>query len=113
MTRLEAATSRLEDIATENDSKAPKSDELRDEPSPSTFNAVPAASVPPPASAVAVVDPPTVVDFDAVIVQGKLKPFLELTRSFAGATVVEQVCGPEWFRTHALTMNSAGCPCGE
>lgn len=35
--------------------------------------------------------PKSVVVFDEVVIDGKLKPFIELTSSFAGAPVVEIV----------------------
>jgi len=35
--------------------------------------------------------PKAVVAFDDIVIKGKLQPFLELTRAFAGASLIEQV----------------------
>ncbi|KAF9069812.1 adenylate cyclase associated N terminal-domain-containing protein [Rhodocollybia butyracea] len=87
--RLEAATSRIEDMAAGGwpTGKA--------EPQ-AAVNAGSYAAPPSPAQA-AIPDttmqetPKTVVVFDEVIIDGKVKPFVELTRSFAAASVVEMV----------------------
>ncbi|KAF7363306.1 C-CAP/cofactor C-like domain-containing protein [Mycena sanguinolenta] len=67
--RLEAATSRIEDLALAQSQGN---------------NAPPAA---PPAPEL----PQSVIAFDENVIDNKLKPFLELTRSFAGQSVVEIV----------------------
>lgn len=37
--------------------------------------------------------PRSVVAFDETVIDGKLKPFIEVTKSFAGANVIEIVSG--------------------
>ncbi|KAI1788499.1 cyclase-associated protein [Ganoderma leucocontextum] len=102
--RLEATTSRLEDLASLATSYLP----------PSAQGAVAAAStvtstsstnteptpVPPPGPhpqatvtnpAAPAETPRSVVAFDEQVINGRLKPFVELTKSFASPSVVEQV----------------------
>ncbi|KAJ7905338.1 adenylate cyclase associated C terminal-domain-containing protein [Mycena olivaceomarginata] len=91
--RLEAATSRIEDLAMAQGQNAPKDDSR-----PTTY-AAPAPAPPPPPpppppaapAAPAAEVPRSVIAFDELIIDAKLKPFLELTRSFAGQSVVEIV----------------------
>ncbi|KAJ6547406.1 cyclase-associated protein [Mycena capillaripes] len=87
--RLEAATSRIEDLAiAQSQQTAPKADSL------STSHAAPPPPPPPPpppAAPAALELPQSVIAFDELVIDGKLKPFLELTRSFAGQSVVEIV----------------------
>ncbi|KAK1232264.1 suppressor of rasval19 [Marasmius sp. AFHP31] len=89
--RLEAATSRLEDLAASNS----QGDGSKDTPSSYAppVSSPPPPPPPPPASAPtstpAMQVPKSITVYDEVVVDGKLKPFLELTRSFAGASVVE------------------------
>ncbi|TFK55228.1 hypothetical protein OE88DRAFT_1653977 [Heliocybe sulcata] len=89
--RLEAATSRLEDLAVQGVSGS-RQDDIRDEPRPysPSQSAVPVPAPPAPSSAMPEEEPQSIVAYDEVIVNGKLKAFLEFTRSFAGETVVEQ-----------------------
>jgi adenylyl cyclase-associated protein len=91
---LEAATSRIEDLAMAQGQNAPKDDSR-----PTTY-AAPAPAPPPPppppppaapAAPAAPEVPRSVIAFDELIIDAKLKPFLELTRSFAGQSVVEIV----------------------
>ncbi|KAJ8078711.1 suppressor of rasval19 [Marasmius tenuissimus] len=90
--RLEAATSRLEDLAAASNSQ---SDGSKDTPTSYAppVSLPPPPPPPPPASAPtstsAMQVPKSVTAYDEAVVDGKLKPFLELTRSFAGASVVE------------------------
>ncbi|KAJ7685036.1 cyclase-associated protein [Mycena polygramma] len=89
--RLEAATSRIEDLAiAQSLQTAPKDD------SRTVANAAPPPPPPPPpppaAPAAATFEvPKSVTAFDEIVIDGKLKPFLELTRSFAAPSVVEIV----------------------
>ncbi|KAJ7489861.1 cyclase-associated protein [Mycena galericulata] len=87
--RLEAATSRIEDLAiAQSQAAAPKDD------SRSLSHATPPAPPPPPpppAAPSAPQVPQSVIAFDEMVIDGKLKPFLQLTRSFAGNSVVEIV----------------------
>lgn len=96
--RLEAATSRLEDLAASPGSIPANMGSLV-----STSTAAPGASPPPPPpapplpppssthAAVAAEIPANVVAFDEVIINGQLKPFIEMTKGFASASVIEQV----------------------
>lgn len=59
---------------------------MKDEPNPASY----VAPLPPPPPATQE-DPKSVTAFDEAVITGKLKPFLELSRSFAGASVVEIV----------------------
>ncbi|KAL0580251.1 suppressor of rasval19 [Marasmius crinis-equi] len=94
--RLEAATSRLEDLAAST-SHIPTSDGSKAAPNtssyvPSVSSPPPPPPPPPPAAAPAMqAVPKSVTAYDEVVIDGKLKPFLELTRSFAGPSVVEIV----------------------
>jgi len=109
--RLEAATSRIEDIAASQGlSPAPKSDgDIRTKPSATSYAATPPPP-PPPAPAPAE-DPKSVVAFDEAVVKGKLKPFLELTRSFAGPSVVEivSIVEKQYEDLRAFLLLSATC----
>ncbi|KZT28536.1 hypothetical protein NEOLEDRAFT_1129357 [Neolentinus lepideus HHB14362 ss-1] len=97
--RLEAATSRLEDLAAAQGVSGSKQDDIRDEPRP--YSPSPSAApvpTPPPHSSPAAApptmteeEPQSIIAYDEVIMNGKLKAFLELTRSFAGESVIEQV----------------------
>lgn len=93
---MEAATSRLEDLANlpppslvtgVQNAASTSLNSASTEPTP----------VPPPhapaAHAASVIETPQSVEaYDEVILQGKVKPFVELTKSFAVPSVVEQVC---------------------
>ncbi|KAF5391473.1 hypothetical protein D9757_001946 [Collybiopsis confluens] len=94
--RLEAATSRIEDIAaagwpansrSETAQPAPNSTPY-DTPAPPVQSSPP--DTPPPAPAMPEI-PKSVVAFDELVIDGKLKPFIELTGSFAGTSVAEMV----------------------
>ncbi|KAK7467074.1 suppressor of rasval19 [Stygiomarasmius scandens] len=91
--RLEAATSRIEDLAAAgwpsklDDLKQPQST-----PTPYATTPVPSAPpAPPPTSSQSMEVPKSVVAFDEAIIEGKLKPFVQLTRSFASPSVIEMV----------------------
>ncbi|KAI0637392.1 adenylate cyclase associated N terminal-domain-containing protein [Trametes polyzona] len=99
--RLEATTSRLEDLASLATSYLPPaaqgtvgtSPNLNAEPTPVP---PPAPPPPPPAAAAAAPSlpdetPESVTAYDERVIEGKLKPFVELTKSFAAPSVVEQV----------------------
>ncbi|KAF8212397.1 cyclase-associated protein [Mycena galopus ATCC 62051] len=99
--RLEAATSRIEDLAFAQSQQSPTPNDA----SRSTAYAAPASAPasappppppppPPPAAApapAALAVPPSVIAFDELVIDQKLKPFVELTRSLAGESVVEIV----------------------
>lgn len=110
--RLEAATSRLEDLA--------------NLPSPGyaaglQTSAVPSASseptpVPPPHAAAAppapVVEVPRHVQaFDELVIEGKLKPFVDLTKGFASTAVVEQasLLEKEFLDLRSFLLLAANC----
>lgn len=100
--RLEAATSRLEDLAAtpgafqqsaaNMGSVVSSSASASREPIPPP---PPAPPLPPSAPVVAPEETPrTVIVFDEVVIDGKLKPFIELTKGFASASVIEQAGVP-------------------
>ncbi|KAI0329833.1 cyclase-associated protein [Cubamyces sp. BRFM 1775] len=98
--RLEATTSRLEDLASLATSYLPPAAQgagavtqgapVNAEPTP-----VPPPPPPPPAPiappAAPAETPRSVAAFDEQIIDGKLTPFVELTKNFASPSVVEQV----------------------
>ncbi|EIN07817.1 hypothetical protein PUNSTDRAFT_103929 [Punctularia strigosozonata HHB-11173 SS5] len=93
--RLEAATSRLEDLAVAQASStvARSSDEFRDEPNPNA----PPAPVPPPhssqpqAAVAPAPDPPAVAAYDEQVLDAHVQPFARLTREyFPGSPLAEQ-----------------------
>ncbi|KAJ6455732.1 cyclase-associated protein [Mycena sanguinolenta] len=92
--RLEAATSRIEDLAL---AQSPANNAVANDASRSTAYAASPPPPPPPPPPVAPAAPaapelpPSVIAFDELVIAKKLKPFLELTRSFAGQSVVEIV----------------------
>lgn len=94
--RLEAATSRLEDMATSVDPTA-RSDATTPTPAnisaavPQTAPAAPAAPPPPPAP-VAEPLPATIEDFDKII-DSEVNKFVQAGEKIGGL-VEEQVCGP-------------------
>ncbi|KAJ7632469.1 adenylate cyclase associated N terminal-domain-containing protein [Roridomyces roridus] len=93
--RLEAATSRIEDLAMAGSSgqaaSAPKNEPSASYAAPLAAPPPPPPPPPPPAAPAAPEIPKSVVAFDEMVIDGKLKPFIELTRSFASPTVVEIV----------------------
>ena len=91
--RLEAATSRLEDLAAFGGAPAqaqaqPSSSYAVDTSKPTP---VPPPAAPPAPEASKEI-PPSVVAFDERIIEGKLKAFVDLTKSFAVQAVIDQVC---------------------
>lgn len=58
---------------------------------PETSQAPPVQASTPASAAPVQETPKSVVVFDELVIDGKLKPFIELTSSFAGAPVVEIV----------------------
>ncbi|KAI0060797.1 hypothetical protein BV25DRAFT_1953761 [Artomyces pyxidatus] len=100
--RLEAVTSRLEDLYEHSGKPVPN---IVDEPDPNAnarAAAAAAARAPPPAPAQAQVveDPPSVIAFDEQILKGKVQPFVQLTESFAPPFLVEQTKVVERLYTH-------------
>ncbi|KAJ7694213.1 adenylate cyclase associated N terminal-domain-containing protein [Mycena rosella] len=91
--RLEAATSRIEDLAIAQSLGAPQPAAPHDDSRSTSYAAPPPPPPPPPPPAVpaALEVPPSVIAFDELVIDGKLKPFLQLTRSFAGQSLVEIV----------------------
>ncbi|KAK7014992.1 C-CAP/cofactor C-like domain-containing protein [Favolaschia claudopus] len=87
--RLEAATSRIEDFALAQSQNAPSPP--KDASQYAAAPPPPPPPPPPPAAPTAQEVPPSVVAFDELVIDGKLKPFLQLTRSFAGQSVIEIV----------------------
>lgn len=80
--RLEAATSRLEDIALSSAAGSVSSQEV---------TAIPPPPPPPPPPVDLNETPRSVEAFDESVVEHTLKPFVELTKTFAGPLVIDQV----------------------
>lgn len=95
--RLEAATSRLEDLA---DEQSRRSGRAVSDTSSSSFAPAPAPPAPPPPPpppellAAAAEDPPSVTAYDELVIDGKLKTFVELTQGLGSEALVEQVASP-------------------
>ncbi|KAF8894701.1 cyclase-associated protein [Infundibulicybe gibba] len=100
--RLEAATLRIEDIAASQGLTvhAPQPPSLESPGNENLLAGAPTSPPPPPppppqqptpVSSAPLEDPKSVVAFDELVIEGRVKPFLELTRSFAGASVIEIV----------------------
>ncbi|KAI0350239.1 hypothetical protein OH77DRAFT_1431240 [Trametes cingulata] len=120
--RLEATTSRLEDLASlatsylpppaQGTAAAAANASVNAEPTP-----VPPPPPPPPARAAiagpvgSIELPRSVVAFDEQIVDGKLKPFVELTKSFASSSVIELVglVEQEYKDLRELLLLAASC----
>jgi len=93
MVRLEAVASRFEDFEVS----------ARQSLTQGNVSAIPDGSVPhtahppsqglslPPAIVVEPVTPPSVVAFDTIVIDGKLSPFMELTKAFAPQLLIDQV----------------------
>jgi hypothetical protein len=96
--RLEAATSRLEDLADEQARRAPRATSAPEE-RPTSYTAAPAAASPPappppppPPPVVPMSEvPQSVIAYDQTVIEEKLKPFVETTRSLGGECLIEQV----------------------
>lgn len=89
--RLEAATSRIEDVANlykPNGTTGSEDSFFPDERKPAT--AAPAPPAPPPAFNIADV-PESVKAFDEDVISAKLKPFVELTKALTGPPVIDIV----------------------
>ncbi|PAV24323.1 adenylyl cyclase-associated [Pyrrhoderma noxium] len=114
--RLEAATSRLEDIAIAQGSAVPtlRSDSISS--SSSISNVAPPPPPPPPPAPVPVTaeTPRSVQAFDENIIDGKLKSFIDLSKSLGSPLVIEQVGHVESafkkLRSLLLTVSSCTKP---
>ncbi|KAF5365719.1 hypothetical protein D9758_003279 [Tetrapyrgos nigripes] len=104
--RLEAATSRIEDIAAAGWKVNPQPTGSAS----TSHESAPAPPPPPPAPALQEV-PKSVTAFDEAIIEGKLKPWLELTRSFAGPSVVEiaALVEKQYQEMRTLLATAAAC----
>ncbi|KZT74000.1 cyclase-associated protein [Daedalea quercina L-15889] len=113
--RLEAATSRLEDLAnlpaaglvTGIQNAASSSlPSVSSEPTP-----VPPPHAQPAPVTHAIETPRSVEAFDEMIIEGKVKPFVELTKSFAVQSVIEQagMVQKEFEDLRALLLLAANC----
>lgn len=98
---LEAATSRLEDLA-DDQSRRPRGSSTSEQSTPTSHAAaVPAAPAPPPPPPppppapapppVLAEDPQSVTAYDEIVVNSKLKSFVELTKALGSEALVEQV----------------------
>ncbi|THH33014.1 hypothetical protein EUX98_g1211 [Antrodiella citrinella] len=112
--RLEAATSRLEDLAALGPTNAPQptgapaaiASQASSEPTP----------VPPPHASVQASSPPveipkSVLAYDERVIDGKVKPFVELTKSFAIASVIDQAAlvEKEYVDLRGLILCASAC----
>lgn len=116
--RLEAATSRLEDLANVPTAALISNLQLALGSSLPSASSEPTPVPPPPPPAIVVPATPAVVEtprslqaYDEVIIQGKLKPFIDFTKSFAGPNVIEQVAllDQEFQDLRALLLIAANC----
>ncbi|KAI0792862.1 adenylate cyclase associated N terminal-domain-containing protein [Abortiporus biennis] len=113
--RLEAATSRLEDLAALGNSTSTVATPTGVSIS-TTVAATPSADsprpVPPPHAPPEIVEiPASVIAFDEIIFDGKVKPFVELTKSFAIQSVIDQVLlvEKEYKDLRALILQASAC----
>ena len=93
--RLEAVTSRLEDMYETARTGAPPSAPPAASaaaPAPATATAPSPPPAPPAYAPAEIADPPAVTAFFEDIVNTKVKQFTVLTESFAVPSVIEQVC---------------------
>lgn len=95
MPSLEAATSRLEDLADEQARRGSSASTNSIEPAPTTYSTPvppppPPAPTPAPAPALAAEVPRSVTAFDETVIAEKFKPFVELTQSLGGP-LIQQV----------------------
>ncbi|KAI0781345.1 cyclase-associated protein [Trametes elegans] len=116
--RLEATTSRLEDLASLATSYLPPAAQVAaSAASPgAAVNAEPTPVPPPAPHAPAPIAPPaetprSVAEFDERIIEGRVKPFVALTKSFASPSVVEQVglVEQEFKDLRGLLLVAASC----
>ncbi|KAI0071819.1 cyclase-associated protein [Panus rudis PR-1116 ss-1] len=108
--RLEAATSRLEDLASVGGgpfAAAQSAGAVSSGPS----NAEQPTPVPPPPEPVQTEIPRSVKEFDERIIEGKVKPFVELTKSFAVQSVIDQVLlvEKEYNDLRVLLLQASAC----
>ncbi|KAI0253872.1 cyclase-associated protein [Lactifluus subvellereus] len=89
--RLEAVTSRLEDLYEHSDKGVPQSSNASAPTSTAAPTAVTAPLPPPaPVQVQLIEDPPSVVAYDEQILKGRVQPFVKLTETFPIASLVEQ-----------------------
>lgn len=106
---LEAVASRIEDVADIQEQRSYSAIGASASNSSQASSAVPAPPPPPPpppptvAPALAAVEEPKFITaFDDAVIKGKLKPFIELSNSFAGDSVKEQVSSIRGFLIHGF-----------
>ncbi|RXW20983.1 hypothetical protein EST38_g4871 [Candolleomyces aberdarensis] len=90
--RLEAATSRIEDIVSTQGSLAPQGAVPGPKQSPGESSVPPPPPPPPPPPAPAALTqetPATVIAFDEQIIEGKIKPFVKVSNELGSASVTE------------------------
>ncbi|KAF9792880.1 adenylate cyclase associated N terminal-domain-containing protein [Thelephora terrestris] len=88
--RLEAVASRIEDVADIQEQRAGISNPNAGSSQTTPVPAPPPPPPPPPPPAV-IEDPKAAIAYDEAILEGKLKPFIELTNSFGSDALKEQV----------------------
>ena len=105
LSRLEAVTSRLEDLYEHSGNGAPPSSSV---PTPAaTTTPVPPSA---PVQTQVTEDPRSVVAFYEQILKGRVQPFVKLTEAFPNASVVEQVRSvPVVQRFYCLTVQFNPC----
>ncbi|KIP04798.1 hypothetical protein PHLGIDRAFT_109123 [Phlebiopsis gigantea 11061_1 CR5-6] len=113
--RLEAATSRLEDLASLGTTaplqNAPAAAAAAASTEPTPVPPPPPPPPPPAAAAAPTEVPRVVVAYNEVVIDGQLKPFVELTKSFASESVVEQVglVEKEFLKLRDVILLAASC----
>ncbi|KAH9967952.1 cyclase-associated protein [Russula dissimulans] len=88
--RLEAVTSRLEDLYEHSSKGAPQSSGVPALASSAASAAVTASVPPAPAPTKIIEDPPSVVAYTEQILKGRVQPFVKLTEAFPNTLIVEQ-----------------------
>lgn len=92
--RLEAVTSRLEDLYEHSSKGAPEPSSVPATASTAAPAAVTVPGPPPaPVQTQAINDPPSVVAFHEQVLKGRVEPFVKLTGEFPNTSIVEQVRG--------------------
>ena len=90
--RLEAVASRFEDLEDARRETRRQSTSTVTSSADAQPTAAPPPPRAPPAIVVQPVTPPSVQAFDAIVIEARLKPLVELTTAFAPQVLVDQVC---------------------
>lgn len=112
--RLEAVASRFEDLeetARSRTSKRQSTSTVADVPEPPAVHPLRPEPHIPPTVVVQPLSPPSVTAFDAIVIDGKLRAFVELTKAFAPQFLVDQVTlfADELNLLRNLLLTAAAC----